>query len=123
MAQNSPLPGTGRGHLLWMQLPGRRQGPAGDRAGRRRRQRFCRRQQKYSPPGLLQQEPIRPNFLSPQIELTGIRVFPQQTVLRWPTTAIATRAGVSLPWYNLCAMATKEFTTLFNRARPRRVCE
>jgi cysteine synthase A len=37
---------------------------------------FADDNKKYLSTGLLQQEPIRPNFLSPQIELTGIRVFP-----------------------------------------------
>jgi cysteine synthase A len=37
---------------------------------------FADDNKKYLSTGLLQQEPIRENFLTPQIELTGIRVFP-----------------------------------------------
>ncbi|MFY9854039.1 MAG: PLP-dependent cysteine synthase family protein [Terracidiphilus sp.] len=37
---------------------------------------FADDNKKYLSTGLLQQEPIRPGFLTPQIELTGIRVFP-----------------------------------------------
>jgi cysteine synthase A len=37
---------------------------------------FADDNKKYLSTGLLQQEPIRKNFLSPQIDLTGIRVFP-----------------------------------------------